>query len=522
MGSSELILGSTALPIASNVDVTFAPPLDDADSTPKADAAQAFAFNAHPDIPNHHLSGSNTSWWDYVGWVSAAAASVPASEAVSQGELVVQSVTSGPTSQGQPITPEAQIASTPSQTSDGTDSKPSTGASDDAHGNTVSSETQKGQGSAWYTPWSWYPPTMPAGVANPHTTVTGISDSGGLPTVDSELVNKPAFADANVHRSLTLNPTEPTEESSNLIQSTILSNTSGWASFFSSKSLVVKAVNGADQVERDEHGVEIMNLEGDGGSTGATPLSSSLERTTILSKLVKTKERQGESLTATPAIRSKSPSPAKEDQAQIRSSSPAKAASTNFLKKEGIKVEKRPASPAPSKNGTTTPSTPKPPSPPNMVLPTWADIFHTPPRSIIPPSQPSALTKTLRFVSDVLFAKQEDSLKGKSKDNERERKRRFAHFGKELPRAWDVVGERGIPDALQGCKRAVVIGIHGWFPGTSDCCRSAIAPFCLRVMDQAPSFGAFLERFASFPPLLSSSSCSSFLPPSRQELAPSL
>jgi len=75
------------------------------------------------------------------------------------------------------------------------------------------------------------------------------------------------------------------------------------------------------------------------------------------------------------------------------------------------------------------------------------------------------LTKTVRFVSGMLFAKEDDTSteadKARSKSEEY-----FADFGKELPRTWDVIGEP-IDGILQGCKRVVVIGIHGWFPGTS-------------------------------------------------------
>jgi len=49
--------------------------------------------------------------------------------------------------------------------------------------------------------------------------------------------------------------------------------------------------------------------------------------------------------------------------------------------------------------------------------------------------------------------------KGKEKSGEKN------HFGKALPRSWDVIGESLESDVLRGCKRVVVIGIHGWFPG---------------------------------------------------------
>lgn len=69
----------------------------------------------------------------------------------------------------------------------------------------------------------------------------------------------------------------------------------------------------------------------------------------------------------------------------------------------------------------------------------------------------------MKFVSGVLFAKDsgESSVKGKEKEKERD----YVHFGKELPRAWDVMQGDNPMDVLQGCKNVVVIGIHGWFPG---------------------------------------------------------
>jgi hypothetical protein len=66
----------------------------------------------------------------------------------------------------------------------------------------------------------------------------------------------------------------------------------------------------------------------------------------------------------------------------------------------------------------------------------------------------------------MLFAKEDGTStwkgKARSKDDESS-----ADFGRELPRLWDVIGESIDGDVLKGCKRVVVIGIHGWFPGTS-------------------------------------------------------
>lgn len=94
------------------------------------------------------------------------------------------------------------------------------------------------------------------------------------------------------------------------------------------------------------------------------------------------------------------------------------------------------------------------------------------------------LSRAVGFVSGVLFGggtgkgkgkgkgkeKEKKKEKGKGREGERDGEMDWSHFGKELPRAWDIVeGPVGTgiePDVLRGCKRVVVIGIHGWFPGT--------------------------------------------------------
>jgi hypothetical protein len=100
------------------------------------------------------------------------------------------------------------------------------------------------------------------------------------------------------------------------------------------------------------------------------------------------------------------------------------------------------------------------------------------------------MEKTMRFVSGVLFAADSPTIKkrsssanhgkGKVKDREeREQERRFEEWGLGLPRAWDVlkpsvgkgeisgVKEGNVQNVLRGAKTVAVIGIHGWFPGTS-------------------------------------------------------
>jgi hypothetical protein len=78
-------------------------------------------------------------------------------------------------------------------------------------------------------------------------------------TGDPSSLNRTHVEDPLVHSHIVNNP----------IASTIASHTSGWASFFSSRSLMVKSLGyGAgnaglveDSVKRDENGVEVMDLD---------------------------------------------------------------------------------------------------------------------------------------------------------------------------------------------------------------------------------------------------------------------
>jgi hypothetical protein len=121
---------------------------------------------------------------------------------------------------------------------------------------------------------------------------------------------------------------------------------------------------------------------------------------------------------------------------------------------------------------------------------------------------------------------------------EQERKVRFEKFGQELPKSWDVIegsstsspispaadgGQVGdatlgrqpadrlssslvMKDVLRGCKRVVIIGVHGWFPGaffrTVPCCESDLA--LVHRRDDADCF-----RGGSFSQFYLPASCSS-------------
>ncbi|KAI0295125.1 hypothetical protein B0F90DRAFT_1820697 [Multifurca ochricompacta] len=235
-------------------------------------------------------------------------------------------------------------------------------------------------------------------------------------------------------------------ELTNPIESSITANTSGWASFFSSKSLLVKRIAATEHPE--ENTMEVMDIDdGVEESSGAATIVATSEVRTA--KDVVSRDTQ---VTKTAPAPPPSPSPSLKPKTK-----PDK-------RPDDLKGTKRMSvSPTPSKGSGR--ASPRVPPPPNLVLPTWEDTFHAPPRSTMLHAQTdSAFTKTVRFVSGMLFAKDGGASTGKGKAPTND-DRSFADFGRELPRTWDVIGEKLDGDVLRGCKRVVVIGIHGWFPG---------------------------------------------------------
>ncbi|KAI9461906.1 hypothetical protein BJY52DRAFT_164367 [Lactarius psammicola] len=302
---------------------------------------------------------------------------------------------------------------------------------------TISAETDDNRGSSWLSPWSWY--SQPTPTPNPAQPKEGIDDPAQ--------VQNPSSADADVKEAPTtqksasatqMDPTNP-------IQTSISTNVSGWASFFSSKTLLAKRI--ADTEYREENTMEVMEIDdGDEERAGTATLVATSE---VRTGNDVAREMQVAKMTPAPP-RSPSPSPKQKVK-------PDK-------KPDELKGTKRASvSPAPSKGSGR--ASPRVPSPPNLVLPTWEDTFCSPPRSTARQSQTSsAFSRTVRFVSGMLFARDDGTSTGKGKSPSKD-DGSFADFGKDLPRAWDVIGERLDGDILRGCRRVVVIGIHGWFPG---------------------------------------------------------
>ncbi|KIJ12464.1 hypothetical protein PAXINDRAFT_41683, partial [Paxillus involutus ATCC 200175] len=316
------------------------------------------------------------------------------------------------------------------------------------------------QDSAWYSPWAWSRSSA--------TTTTNINadvSSGSQqsttdqPQLGPELVEKKASTADNEARStsdqITSSPQETHasatgSDDTNPIQSTISSNRSGWVSFFTARAMAMKSIT----YEKEGGEMEIMDIDEEdtpGTTAGYSP-------TSVAPQAPPTKDAKSSVLKQplTPVVQVPSPLPKNSDVKQA----PLTRAATSSETAVHDAMRRQP-SPAPSKtSGVKTPTTP--PSP-NLVLPTWEAVFHSPPRSSVPQPPPSALSRTLQYVSGVLFARDEAaSNKGKGKEKETI----YSPYDKALPRAWDVFEGVQDADVLRGCKRVVVIGVHGWFPGT--------------------------------------------------------
>lgn len=296
--------------------------------------------------------------------------------------------------------------------------------------------------SAWYSPWGWYDWYTGPDILTP----TAAQDHDGK--TDAEIVKEEALA----RQEDSVSPPEPEtiavaspetseQEPVNPVSSSIASNSRGWMSFLSvSRTLTVKSLS-----DKGEGGMEVMEIDED-ESAGLASVASPAE--TLRKKV--------------PSVRNEEPfDPSKSPKETIPAPPLTSSGGAKRAVAEGAKAN-RGTSPAPSKKSISPPT----PRPPNLVLPTFGDTFHALPRSRPPPVESTTYTikKTLGYVSSVLFARdQEANAEGKGKG--RDRRPDLHDFGKELPRAWNVLGEAQEMQTLAACKKVVVIGVHGWFPG---------------------------------------------------------
>jgi len=313
----------------------------------------------------------------------------------------------------------------------------------------LSADASGSQGSAWYSPWSWYQGSSTPGTftsSPPGTQI--VTDGEG--NVQSELSQNDDPLNLMATAVSPLPDSQPPASEANPISSTITNNRSGWISFFSARAMAMKSITNESHNEE----MEVMDLDEDEANPTAGPPSSAA----FSVPLSKDINIPSPSSTGVPHISPSSPSPAQKKPEDKYTQANGSANSSNAIR---FGTNKCPPSPTPSKkSGVKTPTVP---APPNLVLPTWDDTFHMHPRTHVPAEPPSALSKTFQYVSEVLFARDETTShkKGKGKSGERP----LEPYEKALPRSWNVIAGQQQQDVLRGCQRAVVIGVHGWFPG---------------------------------------------------------
>ncbi|RDX43370.1 hypothetical protein OH76DRAFT_1361312 [Lentinus brumalis] len=455
------------------------------------------------------------SWWDYIAWNGQApdASSHPPDERSDRGPKTDTVNLEPPTSPDALSSPLAEQSTAPEAPGEAPESEPQQKASrepslsgaqkaDGKPASVFSAETAKSHGSVWYSPWAWYGSSASASNDDPHKD-SGASGSPDAPKTESELVKEEALArdqeQDTPKPSYTPEPAASPEraatpEPANPIRSTITDNKSGWMSFFVSRAATMKAVTN-EAAEQKESGMEVMDIDDEPNSSVAieVPSGKDVQRAaaspqvpSLLSTFPKPSSPKSPSSLSpppTPKSPTKSPiAPPPREREPKKQEPPAPPLTDSESIKRDTARGARTPSPTPSKS-STPPGSAKPQAP-NLVLPTWADTFHSPPRSHVPPRAPttkSKLTGALSSIAGALFSEggRGKGKKGKGKEREPfgtwaappgaqqgpETAAEFLTFGQELPKALDVVGEQLNPYILNGGCRVVVIGVAGWSPG---------------------------------------------------------
>ena len=540
----------------------------------------------------------NESWWNYVGRTLTSTSTATTTSTMTRPLNDVTSIQASVANASQelkPTTPSAAIGNTNAgsatiigsaerslvnEVEEGKAAKPTEKAKEEVQGGDLPVPI-----SSWYSPWGWYSSTNASGPVQLES--ESLEAKTVLVDRQVDFVTRPeptSAVSSEIHEGDTPSASPHPPPSINPITTSMEANWGSWASFFGSRSLMVKTLGyggrRVQDVKRDENGMEVMDLDDDNDGRrdvgeGALLNDSGREDGGRSSPILIAKSRpimlkpsdsqdsqtsrielqisdsavnKGEqSVSMSPAKSSLSSTPEKGNSRSNTpthvtippSSSPSTRDENHSqsLPKTPTASKKidntRTASPSPSKKAVSSQ-----PPPPNLVLPTWEQVFNTAPRNMAPVANKperyledqtvggKLLGKTMRFVSGVLFSRDardgspesEKQIKGKEREMDRNRdidykkweEERFREFGKELPKSWQMVeagldadttptaptshmpifglgstkkGSQigvsstgideydgkshslGMKDVLRGCKRVVVIGIHGWFPG---------------------------------------------------------
>ncbi|KAJ7487416.1 hypothetical protein B0H11DRAFT_2013225 [Mycena galericulata] len=434
-----------------------------------------------------------TSWYSPWAWYGPASSSAPPATAQVPAEASNGEKTGDAPKQAEAIVPETAAAGAPPSST--TDTAAATAA-------------QQRYWTSFFT--SSYSQPQPA---QSHASETGGNVAGQIspestPTTSAESTAPSESTLRSTPSSLSLG--------SNPIGDSINSNRTGWVSFFSNSATLGyvsrKTVTSGEPEVMDIDSDDAAD-QGETQTAVAAPAPQAAPQNGATAKKDNDSDEKQTKEAEQPRPNGRAPSdkPAKPAPSTKPAAPPLTISDT--VKRQVVNNNinssvnnKRSSSPAPSvaskastgaKTPAKAPSIAPPRTPtPNLVLPTWGDTFHAPPRSVVPQRLLDSngktvgrvvMEKTMKFVSGVLFASESPTAtrrsrsasgtKGKNRE-EREQEKKYEEWGLGLPRAWDVLkpaagkgnestegNEGNLEDVLRGCKHVVVIGIHGWFPG---------------------------------------------------------
>ena len=229
----------------------------------------------------------STSWWNYVGWTSASTSNGTTVSTLTRpvNNVAVASIQVSVANGSQelkPTTPSAAIgnANAESATIIGLGSAGS-GLVNEAEDGKSAEPTEKAeeevQGSdrpvpisSWYSPWGWYSSTNASGHVQLESESLEVKPVSENPQIDVPLPvsrSEPISAALSEFHEGGYTPSVPAHPLPiNPISTSMEANWGGWASFFSSRALMVKTLGyggggRVQDVKRDEDGMEVMDLD---------------------------------------------------------------------------------------------------------------------------------------------------------------------------------------------------------------------------------------------------------------------
>jgi hypothetical protein len=461
-----------------------------------------------------------SSWWNYVGWggtqpeetTQPPSISIDAAPPMEHAESTGTEFLSAASTESPVVLSNTQSPLSPLQPSlQGSDADDTTKPA-----SIVSSEGQ----TSWLTLWNWYSSSA-ATPPPPRSPLPPVEEENERRLTESQMIREAALSRDSQPPSNAMQALAPAPESDkvadtvtddgkaysdevNPIRSTAGANRSGWASFFMARSIKAITEDGEKKSignKTDNGEMEVMEVPDPEdlppdvtttatATTTAAPAipnplpSGPSTMAAIMSQFVPKSSSASINSSSSKIPGSPAQAPKKELEKEPESSEkepkkkdPPAPPLTNSesVKETTKKTSGRPSSPSPSKrSGAISPRN----GPPNLVLPTWGDTFHAPPRSLLPISMMRredggeyTVTKTIKTLwSKGWGVAGMGSVKGKERartqgPSGKAGPSELGDFGKSLPRALNVVGGQTDPKVLHGVCRVVVIGIAGWSPG---------------------------------------------------------